>query len=97
MTTTKEPWHLDRKVPIALILTILMQTAAAVWFAAALHSRVGVLERDLERERVLNGRQDTAIRSIENGAARLDEKLDGILSVVERMDRRLERIIEGGQ
>ena len=33
-------WHLDRKVPIAMILTIVMQTGAFVWFAARLDQRV---------------------------------------------------------
>jgi len=91
---SREPWHLDRRVPIALIVTILLQTGAAVWFAASLQGRVQVLERDIEREHVLNARQETAIRSIENGAARLDEKLDGILALLQRMDRRLERMEE---
>ena len=92
--TAREPWHLDRRVPLALILTILLQTGAAVWFAASLQARVDVLERDIEREHILNGNQETAIRSIENGAARLDAKLDGIVSLLERMDRRLERMEE---
>jgi hypothetical protein len=93
--TAREPWHLDRRVPLALILTILLQTGAAVWFAASLQARVDVLERDIEREHVLNARQETAIRSIENGAARLDAKLDGILALLTRMDRTLERMEEG--
>ena len=95
-TTNREPWHLDKRVPLALILTILLQTGAAVWFLASLQSRMDVLERDLGREHDLNTRQEAAIRAIETGAARLDEKLDGILDVVERMDRRLERMERGG-
>jgi hypothetical protein len=90
--TPAEPWHLDKRVPLALIVTILLQTGTAVWFLASLQSRMGVVERDLGRERDLNGRQEVAIRAIETGAARLDQKLDGILDVVERMDRRLERM-----
>lgn len=93
--TTREPWHLDRRVPLALIMTILLQTGAAVWFAASLQARVDVLERDIEREHIMNASQETAIRSIENGAARLDAKLDGIVALLERMDRRLERMEEG--
>lgn len=42
-------WHLDRKVPIAMILTIVMQTGAFVWFAARLDQRVEVLERSETR------------------------------------------------
>ena len=38
-------WHLDRKVPIALIATIVIQTMAIVWWAAKTDARVDQLER----------------------------------------------------
>lgn len=31
-----EPWHLDRRIPIALILAIIGQTAGAVWWASTI-------------------------------------------------------------
>lgn len=42
-------WHLDKKVPIAMILTIALQTGAFVWFAARLDHRVEALERSETR------------------------------------------------
>ena len=46
-----EPWHLDRRVPSALILVILGQTAGAGWWASTISGtvadharRVGLLE-----------------------------------------------------
>lgn len=39
-----EPWHLDRKVPIALIATIMAQTIAIVWWASGIHHRVATVE-----------------------------------------------------
>lgn len=44
MSETKEKWHADKRVPLALIVTILVQTAGIVWWAATTDSRVGVLE-----------------------------------------------------
>lgn len=44
MTDDRE-WHLDKKVPIALILTIALQTVAVVWWASDLSARVTQLER----------------------------------------------------
>ena len=38
-------WHLDKKVPIALILAICVQTAGIIWFAAGLFYRVEALEK----------------------------------------------------
>lgn len=37
-------WHLDKRVPIALIVTILFQSFAAVWWASAVERRVSALE-----------------------------------------------------
>jgi hypothetical protein len=41
-------WHLDKKVPIALILAILMQTGGMVWWAASASERINALERRAE-------------------------------------------------
>jgi hypothetical protein len=38
-------WHLDKRVPLALIFTILVQTAMGFWWASGLTERVSVLER----------------------------------------------------
>lgn len=42
-------WHLDKKVPIAMILTIILQTGTFVWFAARLDHRVEALEKSEAR------------------------------------------------
>lgn len=38
-------WHLDRKVPVALIVALAAQTVAMVWWAATLSIRVDQLEQ----------------------------------------------------
>ena len=38
-------WHLDKRVPISLIVTILIQTAVIVWWAAGTAERINVLEK----------------------------------------------------
>lgn len=43
-TPAPEPWHFDRKVPIALIATIVVQTVAVVWWASGIHHRVATVE-----------------------------------------------------
>lgn len=45
----EQSWHLDKKVPLAMILTIVLQTGAFVWFAARLDQRVEALERSEAR------------------------------------------------
>lgn len=41
-------WHLDKRVPIALIVTIAVQTAGIVWWAAQATERIASLERRVE-------------------------------------------------
>ena len=41
-------WHLDKKVPLALIITIVCQTIVAAWGASNLWTRVGELERQMQ-------------------------------------------------
>ena len=38
-------WHLDKKVPLGLLVTIILQTVGAVWWAASLSQRANELER----------------------------------------------------
>jgi len=33
-------WHFDRRIPIALIGTIILQTGAAIWWASAVNSYI---------------------------------------------------------
>lgn len=41
-------WHLDRKVPVAIIITILMQTGGIIWWGATAAERLSALERKVE-------------------------------------------------
>lgn len=43
-----ENWHLDKRVPLALIFTIFIQTAGLVWWASSLSERVHTLERRVD-------------------------------------------------
>ena len=49
MTDRPDPserfWRLDKKVPLALILTIIGQTGVFIWWASSLNERVNVLEK----------------------------------------------------
>jgi hypothetical protein len=43
---SEKHWHLDKRVPLALIITIMMQTGGALWWASSLSERVSSLERE---------------------------------------------------
>lgn len=70
-------WHLDKRVPVAIILTLLLQFAGIVWFASQLSARVDVLERALlsapaDRERLV--RVETTVVAIDRRLERMEER-----------------------
>ena len=60
-------WHLDKRVPISLILAIAMQTIAIVWWVATANARIDQLERQGSATPVQNER-----------IIRLESKVDAI-------------------
>ncbi len=76
-------WHLDKKVPLALIVTIIGQTVVAAWGASNLWTRVGELERQMQLaapqfERII----------------RLETKVDGITGSLSEIKALINRRIE---
>ena len=57
ITLARDPagddWHLDKRIPVALIMALLIQAGAGLWWAASINARVDVLERAL-----ITGAQD---------------------------------------
>lgn len=76
-------WHLDKRVPIAIIFAIGVQSASIAWWAATLDSRVSYLEqevasRDHFRDRITV--VETQQRELKAGQQRIENKLDRLLS-----------------
>lgn len=80
-----EHWALDKKVPIALILVILGQTAGAGWWISRTDARLDAVERRVE----LSAPQAAAVS---DRLIRVEEKVGGIkddLADLKSMIRRL--------
>ena len=69
-------WHLDKRVPLALIVTIVVQTAGLVWWASSLSERVNSLERT---------REATAPQG--DRLTRVEVKLEVVQQGIERIER----------
>jgi hypothetical protein len=85
-------WHLDKRVPISLILFVLLQAVSTIWFASKLDSRLTRLEeekilqhetdrtQDQERKDVLNmlmARMDRVDAKLDQIMIRQSQKFDG--------------------
>ena len=90
MPEQPEPWHLDKKVPISLILAILGQTAAASWFMAGLNSQVEQLRTNAiqQGERIRLVESSTQAQAVSGAAtgAQIDAMADTLGQV--RQDQR---------
>ena len=78
-------WHLDKRVPIALAVTIMLQTAGIVWWAATLTARQErlnekVVEQQEQINRFVNERDDNRDR-----LTRLETQLSEIKMTLARV------------
>lgn len=83
----RNEWHLSKSVPVSLIVSILAQTVALVWF-------VSTLRNDVNNNTTQLIRHETRIESVEDVAqnqaimlARIDENLKAIRDAIERGSR----------
>jgi Tfp pilus assembly protein PilO len=90
-----EHWSLDKRVPIALIFAIALQTTGVVWYVATLTSRIGVnevnisrVERDVLATRVSAQNQAVQLGRIEEQITGLREDIRGLLRQLEQQQRR---------
>lgn len=81
----REPWHLDKKVPIALIITIVAQGLALVVWAAKMDGRVETVERHV-----------TETRDDGSRLARLEVFRDDLGRRLDRIEAKLDRLVEHG-
>jgi peptidoglycan hydrolase CwlO-like protein len=70
-------WHLDKRVPIALIITLLLQFGAGVWWASNANERLDQVERRLEgfadRSDAMRGQINEQGQSIAVLLSRIDD------------------------
>lgn len=76
-------WIVDRRVPLAVIVTLLVQMGGALVWATQLDARVG----DVERQAVTDA-------SLNEKFARLDERLDDMKQNLAAMRRQMEHLTD---
>ena len=74
-------WHLDKRVPIALIVAMAVQTAGALVWAGAAMQRIDYLEREV-----------SAGSRIGERTARVEEQMRYLRQSVDRIETKLDRL-----
>lgn len=76
-------WHLDKRVPIALVLAIMVQSAGMVWWGATLSARVATLE---EKSVAGSGQPERLVK--------VETQVEGLTKTMDRIERKLDRALD---
>lgn len=83
-------WHVDRRVPVALLFGIFIQTATAIWWASG-------VTNDVENITIALSRQDNRIATLEGQVAQQslrDERASGQINTLTTSLNRLQQDIK---
>jgi Tfp pilus assembly protein PilO len=86
----KEAWHLDRKVPVAIILMMLCQCLAMVWYVATTKANLEYVQGDHQRRIVAmettSTRYAAEAQRVSEQIARMDERLIAQTTILRRIE-----------
>lgn len=86
-------WHLDRRVPISIIIVLVVQMMGGAWMASRMHSDIERNARDIARhERVI----EVMTMSSQEQAVQLG-RIEESMSAMRGDIGRLVRLLEGGR
>lgn len=81
MAEEDKQWHLDKRVPISLLLAILLQTIGVVWWGATMAEKVVVLKDRMD-----------AIAPNSDRLTRVEVKVDTLLGSVSRIEAQTRKL-----
>jgi|TARA_S200002703_G_scaffold55503_1_gene48102 hypothetical protein len=81
----EDNWHLSKSVPVTLVLAIVAQTVALVWYISSLDSAVDTNSRDIIRNETRLESLETIVQSQAVTLGRMDENIKAIRESVEKM------------
>ena len=84
--TASQGWHLDRRVPVAMILTLIVQTGMAIWFISNMNSRI---DANTEAIKAMSNHSDRIIL-LESHIEFQTETMRRLEAKIDRLDQRLD-------
>lgn len=83
-------WTLDKKIPLAIIIALLVQGGGLAWWAATLESRLSTAERSISRF----DSRDGELREGRERMIRLEERIISMVEEQRRMNGKLELLLD---
>lgn len=84
----RSQWHLNKEVPISIILALVLQTVSGIWFISKLDSRVGTLEEAKKTTEASQHERDEK----QDQAARDSNR--AVLEAVRELNQKFDRFTE---
>ena len=93
MREPKQEWHLSKSVPLAMIVTIALQTAGAVWWGATIQARTEEHARRLASVESVDADRESEMRDVADRLARLESNGAAQLATLNEIRNTLNRVI----
>jgi hypothetical protein len=87
MSKREDEWHLSKTVPITLVIAIVCQTIALVWYVSSLDNNVKNNTREILRQEVRIEGLEKIVQSQALTLARIDENIKSIRLMMEEMKK----------
>ena len=87
MSKRDDEWHLSKTVPITLVIAILCQTIALVWYISSLDNNVKNNTREILRQEVRIEGLEKIVQTQALTLARIDENIKSIRLMMEEMKK----------
>lgn len=83
--TMKEGWHLDKKVPLSIILALMVQTGALVMWGAKLDMRVAAVEvKAADQQVVIEAMRDSQT-GLKVSLTRIEERQENTIDTLKEI------------
>ena len=82
-------WSIDRRIPLALIVTLLVQFSVFIWGFSSVESRLTMKEQRLARVEQRLDDDQRAIATIGERLARIEERSNAQIDLLKRIEQRL--------
>lgn len=84
---SEQEWHLSRSVPLSMILAIICQTVALIWFVATLRNDVDANQMKIVQLETRTKDLSSMVQDQSIMIARMDENIKAIRDIIEKMAR----------
>lgn len=82
-------WHLDKRIPVALILTLIGYGLFGTWWASRLETRVTGHDKRIETLEAATVESAKTQATINERLGRIEERANAQVMILERIERRL--------